>query len=315
MSHKKSYTTEEIADILKVSKLTVYDLIKKGKLAAYRVGRQMRVDEADLEKFKWNAKEKQPTTNESSRLPILSPNHFHDPFTNIRSIIISGQDPSLDILSRHLDNSVDYFRPLRSYASSLNGIISQYNGEVDIASVHLFDGETSTFNLPYLKKLLVSHSFIVIRFINRWAGFYVKHGNPKKIISWQDIQRSDIKLLNREIGSGARTLLDEHLRMNNITIQSIHGYEEVATSHFSVAVGIAQNKADFGIGMEKINYPSGIDFLPLVKENYDLVILRSSANEQLIQLVVELLKTKELKSELSAGGYDISETGKIIYSQ
>ena len=51
-----SYTTEEISKLLKISKLTVYDLIKKGDLPAYRVGKQMRVDASDLEAYKTRAK-------------------------------------------------------------------------------------------------------------------------------------------------------------------------------------------------------------------------------------------------------------------
>ncbi len=56
MSQDVSYTTEEIANLLKISKLTVYDLIKKGELTAYRVGKQMRIDAADLEAYKQRAK-------------------------------------------------------------------------------------------------------------------------------------------------------------------------------------------------------------------------------------------------------------------
>ena len=51
-----SYTTEEISKLLKISKLTVYDLIKKGDLPAYRVGKQMRVDASDLEAYKTRTK-------------------------------------------------------------------------------------------------------------------------------------------------------------------------------------------------------------------------------------------------------------------
>ncbi|MDU2243252.1 MAG: helix-turn-helix domain-containing protein, partial [Paenibacillus sp.] len=56
MTEPISYTAEEIAKLLKVSKLTVYDLIKKGELPAYRVGKQMRVDSTDLEAYKQKAK-------------------------------------------------------------------------------------------------------------------------------------------------------------------------------------------------------------------------------------------------------------------
>ncbi|AKF75350.1 hypothetical protein AAV30_03765 [Bacillus velezensis] len=54
MTEATSYTIEEVAGLLKVSKLTVYDLIKKGLIPAYRVGRQMRVDEEDLKQYKAN---------------------------------------------------------------------------------------------------------------------------------------------------------------------------------------------------------------------------------------------------------------------
>ena len=52
MSEHSTYTIEEVAQLLRVSKLTVYDLIKKEELVAYRVGRQMRVDEKELERYK-----------------------------------------------------------------------------------------------------------------------------------------------------------------------------------------------------------------------------------------------------------------------
>ncbi|QAY67255.1 substrate-binding domain-containing protein [Paenibacillus protaetiae] len=56
MADNVSYTTDEIAKLLKISKLTVYDLIKKGELLAYRVGKQMRVDASDLEAYKNRSK-------------------------------------------------------------------------------------------------------------------------------------------------------------------------------------------------------------------------------------------------------------------
>ena len=40
MESDTSYTPEEIAALLKISKLKVYDLIKKGELQAYGVGKQ-----------------------------------------------------------------------------------------------------------------------------------------------------------------------------------------------------------------------------------------------------------------------------------
>ncbi|WP_445490756.1 substrate-binding domain-containing protein [Niallia sp. 03133] len=320
MNHNESFTTEEIADILKVSKLTVYDLIKKGKIKAYRVGRQMRVDAADLETFKKNAKETliDPLENDQAAAAQTTTNAapaFYDPFANYRSIIISGQDSSLDILAKHFEAKGKAYRPLRSYIGSLNGLLAMYKGLADIVSTHLFDGDTNTYNIPYIKKLLVSHSFIVIRYINRQAGFYIESGNPKNIKGWNDLKRHDIKILNREIGSGARILLDEQLRLHQIKKKDVIGYNQECMSHYSVAAGISQGKADIGIGIEKTSYTAGVDFIPLITENYDLVILKSEKNKELIQMIKEIIESEELKSELKAVGYDVEETGKIVFEQ
>lgn len=69
MKEATSYTIEEVAGLLKVSKLTVYDLIKKGLIPAYRVGRQMRVDEEDLKQYKANMRmSKKPSAREAPDL-------------------------------------------------------------------------------------------------------------------------------------------------------------------------------------------------------------------------------------------------------
>lgn len=47
----KYYTTQEIADILKVDYMTVYRWIRAGKLDAYQVQKQYRIKESDFEKF------------------------------------------------------------------------------------------------------------------------------------------------------------------------------------------------------------------------------------------------------------------------
>ncbi|MFN8034943.1 MAG: helix-turn-helix domain-containing protein [Acidimicrobiia bacterium] len=44
-------TVQEVAELLRVSNMTVYRLIKSGALPAVRVGRSFRVSEADVDKY------------------------------------------------------------------------------------------------------------------------------------------------------------------------------------------------------------------------------------------------------------------------
>ncbi|MCJ7576775.1 MAG: helix-turn-helix domain-containing protein [Dehalococcoidia bacterium] len=50
MDHK-FYTTQEIADIFRVDYMTVYRWIRAGKLKAYKIEKQYRITELDLERF------------------------------------------------------------------------------------------------------------------------------------------------------------------------------------------------------------------------------------------------------------------------
>ncbi|USG63683.1 helix-turn-helix transcriptional regulator [Brevibacillus ruminantium] len=316
MTHDNSYTTEEIAKLLKISKLTVYDLIKKGELPAYRVGRQMRVDASDLEAYKARAKgEYQPAH--------LAATGVHSVTTAAsltrhpgqqQSIIISGQDVSLDLLANHLEKRGKTLRPLRSYVGSINSLWAMYKGEADIVSTHLFDGDTQTYNLPYIRRMLVGHRFLVIRLLSRWAGFFVQPGNPKKLVGWEDFRKPGIRMVNREKGSGARTLIEEQFRLHGLTGKAISGYEREEGNHLAVAGTVARGEADIGVGIEKAARMVGVEFLPMVEEKYDLVLLKTEQNVELIRLITELVRSEAFQNELSSiGGYNLEESGKVIY--
>jgi putative molybdopterin biosynthesis protein len=289
-----SYTTEEIAKLLKISKLTVYDLIKKGELPSYRVGKQMRVDDSDLEAFKKSGKSK--------------------PNTETQSIVITGQDISLDILSKHMEKNIQGIRPLRSHAGSLDSLVSMYQGQSHIVSTHLLDGDSGEYNLPYIRKLLTSFSYVVVNLVMRPAGLYVQKGNPKKIHSWRDLNRSELTLVNREKGSGARVLLDEQLRLLGINSNGIAGYDREESNHLGVAGIVALGEADVGVGIEKASHVvPGIDFIPLINERYDLVMLKAPHQLAWIEQVNQILTSTAFLHELkSIQGYDLSMTGKVL---
>lgn len=314
MTADLSYTTEEIAKLLKISKLTVYDLIKKGELASYRVGKQMRVDASDLEAYKTRSKNGQAYASRTDRDELSWGQSAISTALN-RSLVITGQDVSLDILAKHIERSLPGHRPLREHVGSLDSLIAMYKGEADIVSTHLLDGDTGDYNLPYIRKLLIGSSYVVVNLVSRSAGLYVQKGNPLQIHQWTDLLQPELRLSNREKGSGARVLLDEQLRLHGIAASSIKGYEMEENNHLGVAGKVASGKADVGVGIEKAAYlVGGIDFVPLVQERYDLVMLKKPENQPLIGQVLHILQSEAFQSELaSIQGYDLSLTGRILY--
>lgn len=161
----------------------------------------------------------------------------------------------------------------------------------------------------------VGSSFLVVRLLGRAAGLYVQKGNPKGLHAWKDLGQPGLRLVNRERGSGARVLLDEQLRLNSVNGTNIDGYSTEEISHLTVAGKIARGEADVGVGNEKAaRMVEGVDFIPLIQEKYDLVMLKRPENREWISAVLEICRSKALHNELgSLYGYDLSETGNIIY--
>ncbi|KAA6447398.1 substrate-binding domain-containing protein [Bacillus atrophaeus] len=306
MSEVSSYTIEEVAGLLKVSKLTVYDLIKKGMIPAYRVGRQMRVDEEDLKLYK-----------SKMRMPQQAPRH-EEPKTSDtlqsgekETVIISGQDVSMDLLSKQLEKAIKEM-PLRKYSGSLNSLIEMYRGQCDIVSLHLYDAETGQYNIPYVKRILSGEPFCLINAVIRQAGLYVQKGNPQNIQGWKDLKRTDIRIVNREKGSGARVLLDEQLGVLGIKPSGVKGYNDIVTDHFSAASQVSRGQADAGVGAQHAAHMGNADFIPLIEEQYDIVILKK--NQKLLDTVTDILSSKEYKSHLSQlNGYDTKMSGRMVY--
>ena len=58
MSKNDFYTAKELAETLKVDIVTVYRKIRSGKLKAYKIGKEFRIEKADFEKFLKKAKTK-----------------------------------------------------------------------------------------------------------------------------------------------------------------------------------------------------------------------------------------------------------------
>jgi putative molybdopterin biosynthesis protein len=231
-----------------------------------------------------------------------------------RGFVICGQDIILDILSRHLQFHPNGVQALRAYVGSYNGLYALYHGNVQMATAHLWDGDTGEYNVPYVKRMLPGIPAIVINLASRQQGFYVAKGNPKGIKGWEDLKRKDITIINREKGSGTRVLLDEHLRKLNIPSGDIAGYDRESTSHLAIASIVAQGEADIGMGNEKASLQvNGIDFIPLQMERYDLVIKKEDMEKDPFQAALEIINSSEFKKEIEGiGGYDLTDTGKIM---
>ena len=312
-----SLTPVEVAELLKIAKNTVYEIIKRGELPAYKVGKKLRIDKEDIDNYINNQKKGNALSQTKQiKQDVIVNNIAIDTEKKLddQNIIICGQDMILDILGRNIESSLPSTKSYRSYMGSYNGLINLYNDKASIASSHLWDWETSEYNVDFVKKLLPGIPCTIINLTYRIQGFYVQKGNPKNIHGWDDLKRYDINYINREIGCGVRVLLDGKLRELEIPSSKINGYNSEENSHLAVASAVARGKGDFGLGIEKVaKQIDNIDFIPLQKERYDLVIKTENLENPIYKEILSIINSDEFKDELAGlGGYDLKDTGKRI---
>ncbi|TYQ18258.1 UNVERIFIED_CONTAM: putative molybdopterin biosynthesis protein [Acetivibrio alkalicellulosi] len=315
MENKNALTAQEVADMLKIAKNTVYELVKRGELNSYKVGRKVRFTLKDLEDYISNSKSIKPSPSKYNEVHEENDRIVKSSFgSNNDNFVICGQDIMLDVLSNYIEFHPKGGTALRSYIGSYSSLTALYHGSVQVASAHLWDGETNQYNLPYVKRLLPGTRVVIIHLACRTQGFYVAKGNPKKIISWSDLKREDITMINREKGAGSRVLLDEHLRLLGIYGSNINGYKRESQSHITVASTVARGGADVAVGDEKMaRQVEGIDFIPLQKERYELVVRKEDMNIPQTQVLLEILRSENFKMEFKGvSGYDIAEMGNIV---
>lgn len=334
LMNEKLLTAKEAAEILKVRKNTVYDMIKRGDLKASKLGKQLRIRQADLDFYiqygsqanvskKGNIEQKnniekvefERNTQNSTEKNVMANLDFNQ--TGMcDQIIICGQDMILDLLANRLNQCVEE-NVFRSYKGSYNGLYAMYQGEVNVATAHLWHGKTNSYNIPYISSMLPGTDVVVLHLLKRKQGFYVKKGNPKGIHSFEDLRRPDITIVNREPGSGVRVLIDEKLRQSGISTQEVNGYDRVVNSHLEAAAAVNRGEADVAIGSEKhsLSVP-GIDFLFIQDESYDMVIRKEDFDQKSYQKMIEIIRSEEYQKEVAGlGGYDVKDMGKIIYSR
>ncbi|MBV4415469.1 helix-turn-helix transcriptional regulator [Clostridium tyrobutyricum] len=309
MENNTALTAQDVADMLKIAKNTVYELIKRGELNSYKVGRKVRFTLSDVENYISRSKRIKSNVSTMNSGESLQSNLMLDS----KNFVICGQDLMLDILSNYVQQHIG-IPTLRSYIGSYDSLNALYKGKVQVATAHLWDGDTGKYNVPYVKRLLPGIPAVIIHLTYRMQGFYVAKGNPKNIKTWSDLKRPDIVMINREKGAGSRVLLDEHLRLLGICGESIKGYDCETQSHLTVASTVGRGGADVAVGNEKIaSQVNNIDFIPLQKERYDLVVKKKNMNTAPIQSIFEILRSDEFRIQFQGiGGYDTKGMGTII---
>jgi putative molybdopterin biosynthesis protein len=176
------------------------------------------------------------------------------------------------------------------FCGSVDAIRALNEGRCTMAGFHapMQPSPTGLVARTY-KPLLRTGRHKIIGFASREQGLMVPKGNPLGLSQWSDVLRPGLRLANRTLGTGTRLLLDDWLGSQGLDGSTIAGYAHAEPSHAAVAARIASGQADVGLGIASAAHLQGLDFVPLMQENYWLVCLKSALDTPPVQALRKLV--------------------------
>jgi putative molybdopterin biosynthesis protein len=228
-------------------------------------------------------------------------------------VAIGSHDLVLDLLAQFLAERAPGMRLTSANAGSLGGMVALRRGEAHLAGSHLLHPESGEYNVAYVHQYLPKRAVVLITLTRREQGLIVAAGNPKGIGGLADLQRPDVRYVNRQRGAGTRVLLDYRLGELGIEPATVQGYEREEVTHLAVAAAVASGVADAGTGIRAAARALALDFVPIEWERYDLVIPREHYESALLEPLLALLDDADFRATVGElEGYDPAPMGQMV---
>jgi putative molybdopterin biosynthesis protein len=205
-------------------------------------------------------------------------------------VVIGSHCAGLDVIASQL--SADGFRVKLLAVGSQGGLSAARRGECDAAPIHLLDTVTGSYNTPFL-----AEGMKLVRGYRRMQGVVTRPEDSRDIGAL--VADLDLRMVNRNRGSGTRVLIDELLGDRRPP-----GYSYEPRSHYAVAAAVLQRRADWGVTIETVAREAGLRFRPLQAEHYDLAVPEERWNRPAVVALRRLLAPEsEFRARLESLGF------------
>jgi putative molybdopterin biosynthesis protein len=225
------------------------------------------------------------------------------------TVVVAGCDPALPLL----ETPLALLDPPLAFAwwpcGSSEALRLAAAGLVHAAGVHRAGGQAGAGAALPRDAADIPGGADVVGFASWREGLVVRPG--ARVRGLDDVAARGLRLVNREPGAQARTLLDrERLRLG-LDPAELPGYDSRAAGHLQVAAAIVGGLADAGVSSEPAALAYGLDFIPLAQERFDLVLPAKHAASREVQGLLKVLTSPWLLAQLaSLPGYDAARCGE-----
>ena len=283
------FTTEELADFLRIKSRKVYDLVSKDLVPHSRVMGKLLFSKIEISNW--------ISGNKSENIQLKS----------MPIVLLGSHDPLLELAVKNSKSGI-----AMSFDGSTQGLERFKLNEGFVSGLHLYDNDENIWNIPIVKKQLSDKAVVLIEWAKRERGLIFKENNNIKNISIENYKGK--RLVRRQIGSGSEIYLQYILRTYNLSHDDFKR-TEIAYSENDAVHLVLSDKADVTLGLKSEAKKYQLGFCPIITERFDLVVDRKFWFEKPFQDLLNFCKTshfKEIASNLD--GYNIIDLGKVHFN-
>ena len=286
-------TTREVADLLRVKERKIYELVAEQEIPVSRVTGKMLFPRDLVEawvrrrvEFAGGAVDLAPPP------PVLAGSH----------------DPLLEWALRESGSEIATF-----FGGSIDGLSRMTARQAFAAGMHVFDPQSGEFNRGLVADEFAGQPVVLIEWAWRTQGLVVASGNPRGLASAADL--AGVRFVPRQPEAGSHLLLRHLLAEAGIDPETIAMLDPPARTEADVGQHVLEGRADAGLAVETVARMHRLDFIPLFRERYDLLVWRREYFEAPMQRLLAFCAGAAFRRRATEiGGYDLAGLGTVRYN-
>jgi len=287
-------TTSEAADYVRLGERKLYELVTEGAIPGSKVTGKWLFPRHELDLWVLSGLARPAGMIAAEPPPIVG----------------GSQD---DLLEWTLRESGSGLASLTE--GTARGVDRLQRGEVIAAAVHFHSEKVSDANIAAVRAMSGLHDAVLVAFARREQGLLVAPDNPKHLHSLADVLATGTQMAVRQPGAGAQMLLDVLLRRAGAGHKDLRRLDPPCLTGPDLAAAVGTDKADCGIATRAAAKSAGLDFVPLLWENFDLLMRQRSYFRPQIQALIGFIGDKRLKQRAAElTGYDTTPAGQIRFA-
>lgn len=287
------FTTEEVADYLRLAERTVYELARTRRIPCARITGKLLFPRHLIDLW-------------AGRQTEFDGQGFHA----APPVVAGSHDPLLEWALRESGSDLALLA-----GGSEDGLRRLAGEQAVLAGMHIIDGATGDYNVPAIRTMRGLADVVLIEWAKREQGLVLPRGNPRGIRAIEDLAGKGIRIVRRQAGAGTQTLLRHLLARAGLDLDALAVVEAPALTETDLAVAIFDGKADAGLAARAVANRFHLDFIPLHRERFDLALRRRDYFEPPLQNLLRFARSAAFAEQArQLGGYDVGELGRVHYN-